>query len=298
MKIIKEHVDIGAVESKLNKLGYHLSNYLGAGVCGKAFKISSDRVLKITDDDSEADAMNIIMYHPHPNIVKVYRVFKFSSEKDCYFEEEELLEPIDENKINKWLLYTIIQEAEDSPYYKNILSILTYYSQSRTVTKNYDIEGIVKRMVDKHEFINRKYKVEKMSKGFHSFFVDMLSAAKHIYENGIRFHDWHSGNIMQKNGRYMLIDLGASISPQQKIEILEREMKLKQIIKEDQKDRYQQVKRMIDAGVKFDPPLMMAQDELVEQIFSQWMQADSKHNCTIKWDANYSTLKLSKFEIV
>ncbi len=184
----------------LFKHGYGIGKLLGSGGMGSAFEIKNGKVLKVTIDDSEAKAMNIVKNYPHPNIVKVNRVFKVKGNNRYFIDQEKLLPIPKEFKFGK---------AE---------TLEIFYSFASQKLKKMNVKDAIKKtQEDFKEYDENHIKKEKWfnsNKEAQKLILDTLKATKHLQQLGINFQDFHMGNILRdKNGNYKLIDLGLSVGP-------------------------------------------------------------------------------------
>lgn len=188
------------IVDKLRNDGYELGKKLGRGQYGSAFalKNKNDRVLKITTDVKEAQAMGLIRDNPHPNIVKVYKVWMYRSVKAKYFIEQDRLDKIDTKELKN---HFAINYITDSP--KELLPFVNSMNMW-TVLVDF-IEG----KISKKEF-NEEDKLMKrnLSADAYKTFNQLKQAVLHMKKIGIKGWDLHHDNVMGKNGKLVAIDLG------------------------------------------------------------------------------------------
>ena len=185
--------NINKIEKRINS---YIGVLLGSGSQGNAYEISNNKVLKITQDDSEARASNILLNHNHPNIVKFYDVFKFKNKHfRCYLYGivMEKLKEITDPKLKKRLddFYNFI------PIYKSFGRGKTKYHKAIENIKELD------------EILPIDYTI--------------LNALKFLQTKGIFYSDLFIGNAMQDDkGNFKIIDLGLSrVAGGDKIDVLE-----------------------------------------------------------------------------
>jgi len=231
------------IENKLAKHNIHLGSFVDEGSYGTVYDLKDqpDKVIKITSDDTEARAMNIIKSHPQKNIVNVDRVFCLKDIANTYFIIQEKLEGLDsaDNAFFNSNMGKIIRKYKlsDKIDFDNIRD------ENRNVLRNYG--GVLELYIEilfikfYRKEIPERYKNSEIMKFINSIIDsniqpgsdiahDLLEAYWQLKSVNIDFDDAHTGNIMKKGNIYKLIDLGASRSPRQTLDVLE----IKNIIKE------------------------------------------------------------------
>lgn len=186
----KYHTKTKTTKYKLDKILNHLKSKkinvtkckrLGAGYYGVAYHINKNTVLKVSRDQSEINTMSLVKSKPCKYIVKVIDTFKM--------------------KLNGHMRYFIVQEYLSQPERKWKSFCNDFY--------DYDLEP---------ESVFNKIKTDKKSYSrYKTQFNWALNVSKYFKRNKIKFSDLHSGNIMKRNRQHVLIDLGVSRSPKQKI---------------------------------------------------------------------------------
>lgn len=199
-ELLKIHAD-----NIKKKRGFTINNprLLGKGTRGAAYSIGGGKVAKVTNDKTEAVAMQKVKDGKFKHVVRVFDVFRFrDTELFCIVQEE--LKPLDveeNNELNGIIGTTALpkmlelhggqwepaREAMIQMFHKQMDSI-----QDPQEKKDYDaqVRGHWKLMKDKYGI------------------VDMV---KELEKNGITFFDFHGGNVMKRQGgEYVLIDLGFS----------------------------------------------------------------------------------------
>ena len=218
---------------KLDKLGYQIIDSLGSGSMGTAYLLSNNKVLKVGEDEREAEAMGIIKRHPHPNVVSCERSFYFKDSRDWsdpkksvmvmekYFIVEEKLDP----------LPSFIKHSDIDPKYKQMNFPLDHlFGKIAEYMMEFHKEGekeseAVKNVFEyfDEEFKERNdewdLKLEKNNfqlvlkdKRMRKFLTDMVKGFNHLFNLGINWQDAHFGNVMydSKSRNYKIIDLGTS----------------------------------------------------------------------------------------
>lgn len=162
---------------------------LGSGTQGKALQINDKTVIKVSDDKKESDASYIVKQNPSVYFPRIHDVFKLHMGRHAYkyFIVQEKLERCDE----KWAEFC---DGWNSNY-------ITPYIVRRMKEHRSDNEG------------NVTPESEKKFKWIHG-------VAMYFTKHRIRYCDLHGGNLMQKNGKHKIIDLGYSKVKHQKIDKL------------------------------------------------------------------------------
>ncbi len=208
------------VENKLLRNNYVLIKFIGRGEFGYAYDIGNDRVLKITSDEREANSSSIIIGKNFKNIVKIFRVFKLNSINDVWFIEQEKLKSINKDIIDDWLFKFRNNNDFALPLWKLLEHITDDFISLSIVNKN-----------NAKQLLKNLYCDNNIAPNEAKFLKNMIDAANDLKEMKIIFKDWHSSNIMQKNGYYKIIDLSMSISSGVVTDILEQ-LKLKTILEQ------------------------------------------------------------------
>jgi hypothetical protein len=190
--------------NKLKALGYDptRAKVLGEGTQGTAFLLKNGKVLKITEDQTEAKASAIIAGKMTNNLVRVERVFLFGKtglygivmenleplsglEEDFWDNFRDLFEDIDPGKTIKW---------------KELQSLIYYKLQD----DGYEEDEIYGYLDEAEE-------------------NNLPQIINELYKYGIVFWDYHGKNLMKRGNQTVLIDLGYSnINKNPKIPILEK----------------------------------------------------------------------------
>jgi len=163
---------------KLESDGYKINKILGRGMAGIVWD-QGNFVLKVTSDKNEAKAMGLVKKHPHPNIVRVNKVFMYKSIPDVYMIEQEKLQDA-----GSLILGFAAFKALDK-FFRNDFTIEDVEYTIKNAKKKQRPETI--------EFVNQ-----------------MIFAGNHMKNKlGIKsWNDFHTGNYMKKGNTYKIIDIG------------------------------------------------------------------------------------------
>lgn len=180
---------------------------LGTGTRGTAFDIGGDKVLKVTNDDKEASAASVMVGKDIKNIVHFYGVYRLG-DTPFYAVLQEKLQPLPADQgeaFNKALVATglpiWIKRAEGSWDKVKELSKQHIADQVKKKFKGNlnspEAQEYIKNVNEKWNSLVKQYGIRDMFKT--------------LTELGIDFHDYHAGNMMQRqDGTLVLIDLGMS----------------------------------------------------------------------------------------
>jgi len=220
-----------SIEALLIKHTYEPGKKIGAGTQGAIYELVNhpNKVLKLTSDENEAFASQIVSRYNLKNVVKIYKVY-FLKSTDLYIVIMEKL-----NKISK-------KDEDNWYFFFEIMNKLSYIPNKETekVTETTQIA----KFKNSEEWAIfaletlKKYS-KKTSAGKRSFETiytivtehlldskllnDVFEGLKEIGQLGINYMDFHEQNIMiDSSGNFKIIDLGYSISPLAKINILEK----------------------------------------------------------------------------
>ena len=163
---------------------------LGQGSQGKAFQINDTTVMKITDDEKEPHASYVVKKHPSTYFPRIRDVFAVKREKGkapLYFIIQEKLDPCDE----KWGDFV------------------------SGMSGNHIKPHIVRRMREHRSDNNGNISRENEKK-----FKWLNGVAMYFEKHRITYFDLHAGNLMQKNGKHKVIDLGYTKVKRQKFDRL------------------------------------------------------------------------------
>ena len=200
---------------------------LGQGTRGVAFDVGGNRVLKITNDAQEAVASYKLMGMALKHVAKFSDVFRFPDDEELvggvYGILQEKLEPFpgmgkdpsgrdasgDAANLNRAILAFNLQET--------IYRSGGQWDKVKEACQQQIWDKIGKQYPNwKSDEIDKKYAIEyakKMNAQWDiitkQVHIDMM--VQELTAKGIKFHDYHAGNIMKRpNGDYVLIDIGYS----------------------------------------------------------------------------------------
>ncbi len=191
----------------------HEVGHLGTGSKGTAIALQDGRVIKVTVDVEEAKAAFKLKGLKLKHIVKIDDVFQFpkSGFGVRYGIVQELLKPIPGATVKP-------QEATGEAKVLNRAFMTSFFDEGLTTAKR-DWESVFAHMLKRL----RKYTSEiglegskRLQQDFHEALAVLRKygipgMVQELYEHGIKFQDYHAGNIMQRaSGEYVLIDLGYS----------------------------------------------------------------------------------------
>jgi len=242
------------IKEKLAKYDILLGKEMGYGTRGIVYELVNEpnKVLKITNDESEALSSNIIKKHPCKNIAHYDRVFKFKDEPRTFkphlwFIIMEKLKPLNESERSffYYKISDILKLIDQDEIIKNsktiqdlakagydlgseMRNVIYYKFDPRYDSPEEELGSVgvaeIQHLMKKIAEANIKY-ISKMTKAF-------LNAKDHLKKVNIEFDDLIPANVMKRGDDYVLIDLGYSRSPQTKIDVLEQ---IKRIVKEEVK---------------------------------------------------------------
>lgn len=195
----------------------HEVGHLGTGSKGTAIALQDGRVIKVTVDVEEAKAAFKLKGMKLKHIVKIDDVFQFPKsgfDKKVgprYGIVQELLKPIPGATVKP-------QEATGEAKVLNRAFMTSFFDEGLTTAK-LDWESVFTHMRKRLSKYVSEIGLEG-SKKLQKDFYDALEVLKkygipgmvqELFEHGIKFQDYHAGNIMQRpSGDYVLIDLGYS----------------------------------------------------------------------------------------
>jgi hypothetical protein len=158
------------------------------GTKGVAFSLANGNVLKVTLDKTEAYATKHIEGKKLKNVYQVFEVFKFGK-TDFYGVHEEKCLPLKPGNESYWL--------------RNGLPELDFrgYVNGRVTNVDERISAFLKRALSAS---TKGFDTELVRKGLQ----DVVAGVDQLADNGIKFYDVHSGNIMRRGNDLVLIDIG------------------------------------------------------------------------------------------
>jgi hypothetical protein len=169
------------------------------GTNGVAFEWQ-DKVVKVTDDRAEAYACNALIGSGVEALVKIFDVWQFG----------------ETGQVGEKGVYAVVQERltdlseEESKRFNNAL-VLTRWPIF--LNKNgYDWDA-TEAATD--AYAASKAKSEEEAAKFRTAWQTLLEfGVKEMHDGlisvGIKFHDYHAGNLMKRDGKIVLIDPGLS----------------------------------------------------------------------------------------
>jgi hypothetical protein len=196
---------------------------LGIGTRGTAFDLGN-RVLKITNDASEAAVANILKGKNLSNVVNFYDVWAFGDTGFFGVTQEKLLplSKADSKKFNDAILATGLpvwmrsSEADWAKVKEKVKSFIIRQVKKK-FPENYnsqEAKDFVKSINDQWNLLVKEYKIRDLFNTLNSL--------------GIGFHDYHAGNMMKRSdGSLVLIDLGMSkiAGPTGSVETIEERLR-------------------------------------------------------------------------
>ena len=205
-KSFKEKVSKALPQYEFDKF-----DMLGRGQNGTAYDIGNGIVLKLTTDEKEAFASNVIKGKKLKYTNEIYDVFSF----------------IDINKTRTYLIFQkLLAEISDKDVNVMIDEFCDFLAESGNYWKPTDSESRIKKILDSFFSIyqeNDTVFYEKFLKKrdfFKKLYAFILDSKKELEGYKVFFYDYHSGNIMlDSKGDFKLIDLGYSAAPETEIEL-------------------------------------------------------------------------------
>lgn len=267
-KFLKEEIRERAVISDqmisvLKKHKIEVGNKINQGSKGTIYSIKNDpnKVLKVTNDESEAITSNHLKGKKLKNVVHIYDIYKISYIPNTYFIIQEKLNIV-ESLIKDFVWNEFINTAHISELEEYAHDIINFVktkpidvsefpntneylkSKEKTRTLVHCLMWIDKHLIIQHsgldnlpekdsekyddihydicEYLENEINDFKDNK-YASRLYQLTNGMKELDKNGIYYYDAHLGNILQRNdGTLVISDLGLSQSPKEKIEILEK----------------------------------------------------------------------------
>lgn len=196
----------GALISK--KYGITIGNtpkILGQGTRGTAYDVGGGKVLKLTDDDTEAQAAAKLKDHPVEFAVHVFAVFEI---RGYYGIVQEKLSPLPASVKTSidYAFKGIAQPDDFREFIKNGGTVDQFLAH---------IDSVEKELQDQGEF--KELTKLKSARGVLEKY-GIFDIVKELGKMGIQFHDLHTGstdnnegNLMMRNGKLVVLDLGNSV---------------------------------------------------------------------------------------
>lgn len=165
---------------------------LGGGAYGTVFQINKDTVLKVSEDRTEINTMNIVKNHPMPYIVRVLDVFRCRiANRTFYFIIEELLK----QAMGPWKDFADYAMAP----------VDDVCITRRSVKRAKKTPAIELQHLQKYLPCQWKW---------------LENVAAYFDAHKIKFADIHNNNIMRRGRQHVLIDLGVAKAPRQRVDTL------------------------------------------------------------------------------
>ena len=178
---------------------------LGFGGYGTVFWLpDKSKVLKITEDHSDAYACEIVRKKPDKNLIKIYSVFSFGLP---YFEEHygivaEKLTPLSASEVSEWEdVIDVVRGHTDlkiPPLRFLDLAWCEATKSAMSAQPSYTYEPV-----------------------FSKYFPILEDWAKLLESHGIEWGDLSVNNIMKRGPTFLIADLGAGYVSRQTVESLE-----------------------------------------------------------------------------
>lgn len=203
-----------------NRLKTDLKNIqpLGTGQMGAAFRLSNNKVLKVTTDASEAKASNRLKGKNLKFVVKIFDVFSFPGELEnkVFGIVTELLTPLSSQEKRELETFTsfvryggrmeLLRSIAQDPwnvFIENYKEELLEEIKEDGVgvpqnSPNYNIrlKKSFNRIWKIHENVLNKFNIKEM--------------VSELQGQNIEFADYHEENLMKKGSQYIINDIGAS----------------------------------------------------------------------------------------
>lgn len=185
-------------EELLRKNGLVPNGTLGKGNHGVAFSLPDGRVLKLTDDISEARSSYHIKGKHLKHVVRIDDVFQLPGSKRFLIVQERL-KPM--------------SDAESQDFF-DVAQMLQAAKVGQAL-----LDGDYPRIVRKVEHLYGEDEATAFDDTMRQF--QMPQILRELHTNGIEFLDFHPGNLMKRGTDYVVIDLGLSRSPGKDPPVLE-----------------------------------------------------------------------------
>ena len=186
------------------------SKNIGRGSQGVAYALPGNKVLKITEDDSEAKAASLISGKKLDGLYYVYGVFKMP-DSEFYVVIQEKLSGDGGNAYIKfretlgsfaeWLDSKAATNGEKRLYIKSVIHTLS-------MSDGWNVD------------MQRKWKEYEKSTTVPKESQDIRNGLVSLKKLGIDWNDLHGGNIMKSSRGWVIIDIGYSISSGKNIKTL------------------------------------------------------------------------------
>lgn len=168
--------------------------FLGQGHNGFAYDIGNGLVVKLTEDESEAKASNVLKGQRTQNVCRIHEVVYLTNDDRWLIFTENLsqLDRTNAKEIDVAVKKTLINSFScKAKNWENTLADMMKYAENQS----FAYKGFVQQYEEYVQTL-KKYSIDKM--------IEEFSAA------GIGYCDFKSSNIMMRGNEYVAIDLGAS----------------------------------------------------------------------------------------
>jgi len=177
-----------AISFIAKKLGVELEEFLGGGFWGIAYKISDNRVLKITTDKEEESAAKYLKGEKNEYLSDIYSTYKIKNHKDKMVIVKEYIEPIN---------------SELKSEFEYLVDCMTDYA----VLKGKYFEGISEFILkDVDEDFVDFLKQEHNGKG-EFLYTNLEKTYEEARKKGVFLSDMSPDNFGIKNGHLCLFDI-------------------------------------------------------------------------------------------
>lgn len=185
---------------------------IGKGTRGEAYDIGGGKVLKLTDDQDEAEACHRLMKLHLEHVVEIFDVFQFGRESNIFGIVQEKLTRIPNNealRLNFVLKHFEIGAGENGNIGEGNYDAEDIRTLVLRQAEREQVDDGFQQTADMEDVLER-YQIFEM-------IADMQSA-------GIKFSDYHAGNIMMRGSQPVLIDPGYSMvgGGHEHVDVLER----------------------------------------------------------------------------
>lgn len=186
---------------------------LGAGSNGVALGLKDGRVLKVTYDKSEAMASMAVKGKKFGHIIQISDVFQFppiKGESNVYGIVQEKLEPLTPEEREEFTDMVVGDVEVESGMFSRIWLLPTWQEivdNAMEGAAENGKEGQKEKTAHALKVLKDKYK------------MDLITAD--LRKAGIKYGDFHGGNIGKRGGEYVVMDLGYSKSKASKVPVME-----------------------------------------------------------------------------
>tara|TARA_R110000824_G_scaffold42491_1_gene125095 strand:+ start:144 stop:806 length:663 start_codon:yes stop_codon:yes gene_type:complete len=180
--------------------------FLARGTMGSAYRFG-DKILKLTKDATEASASTLMIGKEHPNVATIYRVGKREGKAEFpYVIVAEFLEPSDE------ATFLIAKDMYDAVKGGYGLGKKFHDWRGLDALDEMDAQRLNAMVSFSPEELREEMKVR---------LDEIASGMTFLKINGVTYTDIKPSNIMLKNGKAAIIDLGrSSVNGYPQIEII------------------------------------------------------------------------------